>query len=325
MGVSAYCADQNYREPTFNLRLQRKETDHKQGSCEQCREARQHFPEPVKIRHIPNRLREWWGRQDGTRRAEVSFQGVIALATIVYVCVALFQWSALKNQTQILYQEQVAQIGLISIEPANLGTPNAEVIVTIRNSGRIAAKDFWLRESRWSITPTGLQEQKLFAQLFAQTMPEPNPSPGPKAFAMATREQWYDLTHVFDPNLDIDDQHPTMPSETVIDQRVAEIKALGPLPPEFANLQSNSRKVIVGEIAAESTWPIRIKVDPYFGSALNQQSSGKTPPPPEKQTCYFALRYGYSDGLKSTRISPDFCFRYVPEDKGFSYCQKPAE
>jgi hypothetical protein len=55
----------------------------------------------MKLRHVPSRIREWWKNRPGTERLEISFQGVIMLATLAYVSVASFQWCAMRTSNQI--------------------------------------------------------------------------------------------------------------------------------------------------------------------------------------------------------------------------------
>jgi|ERR1035437_305439 hypothetical protein len=50
--------------------------------------------------HVWSRVRKWWGRRDGTERLEMSFQGIIALATIAYVTVAYKQLGQMRAQNE---------------------------------------------------------------------------------------------------------------------------------------------------------------------------------------------------------------------------------
>jgi hypothetical protein len=82
-----------------------------------------------------------------------------------------------------------------------------------------------------------------------------------------------DLSEELDPDLDFEDQHPTMPSEAELQHRVEQAKALGPLPPEFAQYQIN-KKIIVGEIGVGSSCQFESRLAPISGtSSLNKVSA----------------------------------------------------
>jgi hypothetical protein len=47
-----------------------------------------------------NQVRAWWSHRSGTERLEISFQGVVALATVAYVTIASFQGRQMKAATK---------------------------------------------------------------------------------------------------------------------------------------------------------------------------------------------------------------------------------
>jgi len=54
----------------------------------------------MNIRRVLIQIREWWSHRNGTERLEISCQGIIALATLAYVSVALFQWGQMRATTK---------------------------------------------------------------------------------------------------------------------------------------------------------------------------------------------------------------------------------
>ena len=77
----------------------------------------------MKLRHIPSQIRGWWNHRSGTERLEISFQGVIAFATLTYVTVALFQWCAMREANKQSEQRFAA----IQHAAVYLGLPDGTV------------------------------------------------------------------------------------------------------------------------------------------------------------------------------------------------------
>ena len=87
----------------------------------------------MKLRHIPSRIREWWKHRSGTEQLEISFQGVIALATLTYVTVALFQWDAMRESNRINHE------ALVSIQRAFLFPGHINITRLMDDHGSVAS------------------------------------------------------------------------------------------------------------------------------------------------------------------------------------------
>lgn len=113
----------------------------------------------MNLRHVPNRISEWWRRRSGTEALEISFQGVIALATLTYVTVALFQWSAMRRANQIALNALVSGdrpwMGVATIgelKDYEVGsTPTAEI--KIENFGKSPAIRVRAKSGMGTYTP----------------------------------------------------------------------------------------------------------------------------------------------------------------------------
>jgi hypothetical protein len=227
------------------------------------------------------------------------------------------QASAAATQADIFHNEEAAQVGVTDIRADHVGTVDAEIIITVHNSGQNSAKHFWFRKHDWAITKTMLDRLPFFPSTIF-TAPQSS-TVQMKAEMLAANKSWNDLERTFDPTLSIDDQHPVLPSEDSISRLADQEKQLGG--PSKAQI---SKRVFIGEIGAASSWPLRIKVPAAFGAPIFKWND-KNQPSEEKQVSYFAFRCGYDDGLGDTRVSSDFCFKYVPEDNSFTFCQKPVD
>ena len=105
-----------------------------------------------RIRLYWNQIFEWWGRQRGADRFMITFQGIVAGATISYVVVALFQWSALKNtliqttrladnaETELKYSERAwLGVAVINITQQLASNQAMKLEVPFENSGKSPA------------------------------------------------------------------------------------------------------------------------------------------------------------------------------------------
>jgi hypothetical protein len=105
----------------------------------------------MKLRHISSRIREWWKPRSGTEKLEISFQGVIALATLTYVTVALFQWSAMREankmnrealtsiQRAFVVYEGLSPFGFLDVR--NKYTPTVQINPIWTNTGKTPTKN----------------------------------------------------------------------------------------------------------------------------------------------------------------------------------------
>jgi hypothetical protein len=88
-----------------------------------------------------HQFQEWWQRRSGTERLEISFQGIIAIATLFYVTVALFQWNEMKGQlVEMRTQLTMDQRAWIQIKHNGNLSDTFEVPIRVLNSGKTPAK-----------------------------------------------------------------------------------------------------------------------------------------------------------------------------------------
>ena len=105
----------------------------------------------MRFQQALNRTREWWSHRNGTERLEISFQAIIALATIAYVTIATLQWSSMKQSNQIARESLITvQRASISFGNVNgspvLDKPMGKIVGyqftrTVTNDGSTPAKD----------------------------------------------------------------------------------------------------------------------------------------------------------------------------------------
>jgi hypothetical protein len=128
-----------------------------------------------------NQIKGWWQLRNGTEKLEISFQGVIALATLAYVTVALIQWSAMRKSNDISREAlQSVQSALIyfrefSVVPLIAPTGDlASVLImpNIENGGATPAKEV-VSQVNCGVTDSGMPTDYVFRDQWCGDSPAP--------------------------------------------------------------------------------------------------------------------------------------------------------